>query len=170
MSIPPVPCLYDGETFIPCPRFAKLCDREFVIGETYPLIVEQQRSSASHSHYFAALSEAWKNLPEAIADEYPTAEHLRKRMLIRAHYADERSIVCASAAEALRIAAFVRPFDEYAVVVVRGAVVKVFTAQSQSKKAMGGPLFQKSKTDVLDLVSGLLGVAPEALSSHARAA
>jgi hypothetical protein len=74
-------------------------------------------------------------------EEFPTAEVLRKKMLIRAGYADERSIVCASKAEAQRVAAFVKPMDEYAVVTVREAVVRVYTAQSQSIKAMGAKPF-----------------------------
>ena len=39
---------------------------------------------------------------------------------------------------------------EYAVVTVREAVVRVYTAQSQSVKAMGAKAFQDSKTKVLD--------------------
>lgn len=151
------------------PRNKRLADQRYVIGERYLLVEHYERSHASHAHYFAAITEAWKNLPHDIADQYLSPECLRKKALIRAGYADERSIVCASKAEALRVAAFVRPMDEYAVVIVSLAVVKVFTAQSQSKKAMGAKVFQDSKQKVLDICAGLIGVDTDTLS-HARAA
>lgn len=161
---------WDGESMVPLPHFRKRCDDEFVIGETYPLAETADRSLKSHSHYFACVGEAWKNLPELEAEHHPTAEHLRKYALIRCGYADERSIVCASKAEAQRVAAFIKPMDEYAVVVVRDCVVKVFTAQSQSKKAMGAETFQASKQAVLDYLDDLIGVERGETSKHVRAA
>lgn len=166
----PVHCVWDGEAFVPIPRFAKLCDREFVIGQPYPLVVQEDRSQAAHNHFFAALQEGWKNLPEDVAERFPTAEHLRKYALVKAGFADERSIVCASKAEAQRVAAFVRPMDEYAVIVVREATIKVFTAKSQSMRAMGKADFQASKEAVLDVVSGMIGVKTGELKAHSEAA
>src|SRR3546814_9642927 len=58
---------------------------------------------------------------------FATPDHLRRWALIRAGYRDERSIVCASKAEAQRLAAFIKPMDDYAVVLVSEAVVKVCT-------------------------------------------
>lgn len=166
-AIPPVLFMWDGEAMRPANP--KLADRHFVIGEAYPLIVNEERSTNSHSHYFAALNEAWKNLPEAEAERWPTVEHLRKYALIRAGFRDERSIVCASKAEAQRMAAFVKPMDEYAIVATSEAVVRVYTAKSQSMRAMGKADFQASKDAVLTIVSQLIGVTPEALG-QARAA
>lgn len=169
-NAPPLPCLWDGEAFVPLARFAKVADRHYVVGETYPLVVEEGRSGVSHRHYFASLTEAWKNLPETQAERFPTSEHLRKFALIHCGYADERSIACHSSAEAERVAAFVKPMDDFAVVVTNTTVVKVFTAKSQSTKAMGAKDFQRSKQAVLDYVAGMIGVTPEALSSNAKAA
>lgn len=166
MTAPPIACTWDGEAFRPLPRLARLADQHFVIGETYPLVVQEQRSQATHAHYFACIHAAWDNLPED-DQRFPTPEHLRKWALIRAGYSDERSIVCASKAEALRVAAFVRPIDEYAVVVARDCVVKVFTAQSQSLRAMGRADFAKSKQAVLDVLAGLIGADPAALGRSA---
>lgn len=166
----PVHCVWDGEAFAPLPRFAKLCDREFVIGQPYPLVVQEERSQAAHNHYFAAIQEGWKNLREDVAERFPTAEHLRKYALCKAGFADERSIVCASKAEAQRIAAFVRPMDEYAVIVVRDATIRVFTAKSQSMRAMGKADFSASKEAVLDIVSGMIGVKAGDLKAHSEAA
>ena len=163
----PIPFTWDGESMIPAKRFARICDRAFVIGQEYPMIVHEERSAASHSHYFACLAECWRNLPDAIAEGFPTVEHLRKKALIKCGYADERSIVAASKAEALRVAAFVRPMDEYAVVLVSECVVKVFTAQSQSMRAMGRKVFQKSKDDVLAYAASLIGVTPATVANEA---
>lgn len=163
----PIYFAWDGEAMAPLPRFAKMADKKFVVGMNYPMVVHEERSRESHSHYFAALSEAWKNLPEEIADRFPTSEHLRKFALVKAGFADERSIVCSSKAEALRVAAFVKPMDDYAIVLARDTTVKVFTAQSQSMRAMGKKDFQASKQAVLDIVAGMIGVAPATLSANA---
>lgn len=48
--------------------------------------------------------------------------------------------------------------DEYAIVEAVECVVRVYTAKSQSMKAMGNRDFQQSKSDVLDFVDDLLGV------------
>jgi len=152
------------------PRHPKVADREYVVGENYLLVPHNDRSQNTHNHYFAALAEAWSNLPEDLALDYPTPGHLRKRALIRAGYADERSICCASKAEALRVAAFIRPMDDYAVVTVSEAVVSVFTAKSQSKRAMGAKAFQESKEKVLDTVAAMIGVSRDQLASNAQRA
>lgn len=165
-----LPYTWDGESFRIRPSFQKRADELFCVGETYTLEVLEERSAASHRHYFAAVNEAWANLPEHLAEQYPTADHLRKGALIRAGYRDERSIVCASRAEALRVAGFVKPLDTYALVTVTEAVVRVFTAQSQSQKAMGKQLFLKSKADVLETLADMIGVQTAALHEHARAA
>lgn len=164
---PPVICIWDGESFVPQTRFARVCDRAFVVGQEYPLIVHEARSMASHGHFFACLAECWRNLPEDVAERFPTVEHLRKFALIKSGYADERSIVCASKAEAQRVAAFVRPMDEFAIVVVSESVVRVFTAQSQSTRAMGRKAFQESKDAVLAYASSLIGVAPKTVAANA---
>lgn len=153
----------DGEFRTISSWWAGRADKAFVVGELYRLVEHHDRSMNSHRHFFASIAEAWKNLPDEMLDEYPTAEHLRKRALIRKGYADERSFVCASKAEAQRMAAFMKPMDDYAVVSVREAVVRVWTAKSQSVKAMGNRDFQQSKSDVLDFVAGLLGVTADEL-------
>ena len=158
---------WDGDAMVPRSTFKKRCDEEFVVGEIYRLEAREERSINSHRHYFACIHEAWMNLPEQIAEQYASSEHLRKKMLIRCGYADERSIVCASKAEAQRVAAFVKPIDDYAVVTVRDCVVRIYTAQSQSLKAMGKKEFGKSKEAVLDAIAALIDVTPEELRRSA---
>ncbi len=78
------------------------------------------------------------------------------------HVVRERSVP-----EAERLAAILRPYDTYAIVIARQNVVTVYTAVSQSKRAMGAAQFQRSKSDLMDFVSELLGVEPEALGAAA---
>lgn len=164
----PITATWDGEAFYPAsPYWAARADRQFVVGETYKIVEHHDRSEASHNHYFASISNAWNTLPDHLLAEYPTAEHLRKKMLVKCGYADERTVVCASKAEAERVAAFIKPMDNYAVVVFHEAVVKVYTAQSQSLKAMGKREFQESKEAVLAAVDRLLGVEPGATARSA---
>lgn len=163
---------YEGEgEFKPASVYwAGRADKDFVIGEVYRMVEHHDRSANSHRHYFAVIADAWRNLPDSMLQEFPTAEHLRKKLLVKAGYADERSIVCASKAEAQRVAAFIKPMDEYAVVIVREAVVRVYTAQSQSMRAMGKKAFQESKTKVMDAIDDLLGVERGATAKNASVA
>ena len=103
-------------------------------------------------------AKGWLNLPDDLAQQFPTQEHLRKHALIRAGFRDERSIAASSRAEALRLAAFVKPIDEYAIVTTSSSLVVVYTAKSQSYRQMGRAEFQRSKQAVLDFVDSLLGV------------
>jgi hypothetical protein len=167
---PPILCEWSGEAFVPQARFAKLCDREFVIGEVYPLVEEHGRSQRSHNHFFAAVSEAWQNLPPPYDAMLPTAEHARKYALIKAGYCDQQSHVCGSKAEAQRLRALIAPLDDFAVIDVKDAVVTVYRAKSQSTKAMGREAFQKSKDDVLGVLTEMIGVTPDELKQQARAA
>lgn len=156
---------WTGTEMVPLvPRVA--ADR-FTPGEAYFLEPWEPASQASRGHYFASLKTGWENLPEQLAERFPTPEHLRKYLLIRAGYRDERTIVAASNAQAQRIAGFVRPMDEFAVVTVREATVIVYTAKSQSARAMGKAAFQRSKSDVLDALAALIGVERQALDQNA---
>jgi hypothetical protein len=128
----------------------------YVVGERYTLAPHQARSMETHNHYFAALQEIWENLPEELALRYPTAEHMRKLALIHKGYHTNQDFVAASKAEAIRLAAFCRQFDEYALVITKEAVVTVYRPKSQSMRAMGKAEFGKSKQDVLDYCEGLI--------------
>lgn len=163
---------WDGEAFHPANQhWSKRADREYCVGEVYRMAPLEERSMRSHRQYFASINEAWQNLPEHLAERFPTADHLRKHALIRAGYRDEQSFACSSRAEALRIAAFIRPIDDYALVVVRDAVVIRYTAKSQSQRAMGKKDFGESKEAVLNVLSDMIGVRrPELEANAGRAA
>ena len=163
MTGAPLPYVWDGEAMRPLPAFAKAAAERFGVGEVVALAPAELRSSLSHRHYFACVREAWVNLPEGHAARFATDEALRKYALIKTGYHDDRQVVCASKAEARRIAAFIRPIDDYAVVIVEGRVIALFTAKSQSAATMSKSQFQASKEAVLELLAELIGVDPAAL-------
>ena len=168
MSYTAIPMRWDGEALTPVSqRWAKEADRQYVIGEVYRIEAVEDRSMRSHSHFFAVINEAWMNLPEDKAEAFPTPDHLRRYALIKANYCDTRTIACSSRAEAHKVAAFIKPMDTFALVVPFDDTVTVWTAKSQSLKAMGRKDFQKSKTAVLDIISSMIGVSSRELEKSA---
>src|SRR4051812_26696984 len=97
----PITYTWDGASMVPLRRFHNLANATFETGASYQLVEHHDRSAVSHSHEFAWLKDAWKNLPEGLADQYPTADHLRKRALIDAGYFDEQVIDAGTNAAAL---------------------------------------------------------------------
>ncbi|MEJ0093301.1 MAG: hypothetical protein WDN46_17500 [Methylocella sp.] len=160
---------WDGDALTPFSARGRLdADKELVIGETYKLAVVENVSQASRGHYFASLKEVWRNLPENRAEQFPTPEHLRKYALIKCGYADSRQFVARTGAEARELQMFVRPSnDEYALILVDRCVVTIWTAQSQSERAMGKKAFNESKNAVLDYAQSLIGVTRKELEENA---
>jgi hypothetical protein len=166
MNLKPVLYSWSGEAMVPLTRFDDLCNRQFVVGENYLLDVVTPPSTASRNHYFAQLSDSWKNLPDRIAKRFPSPSHLRSWALVKAGYADEKQIVYANNTEAVKGAALIRTLDEYAVIRVIDEIVIVWRAKSQSARAMGKEEFNKSKQAVLDIVSGLINVSRQEFEDH----
>jgi hypothetical protein len=153
----PIPFQWDGEVMRPTRGFARLADLEYVVGEVYTLDqVADMRSMRSHRHYFQAVYDAWLNLGPMDAERFPTEVHLRKYALIRGSYCDSREYVAGSKAEAVRLAAFIKPMDTYALVAVNAPVVRVYTARSQDTRSMGRKVFQESKDAVLKVLSEMM--------------
>ncbi len=149
------------------PLSPSLADKQYCVGEAYRLVPYEDRSANSHNHFFAAVHDAWQNLPEGEADRYPSSEHLRKWALVKTGYCDKEDIVCASNVDSLKLASYARTRDHYAVIQVANNVVTIWTAQSQSRAAMGKEIFQKSKTAVLDEISKMIGVSTDDLQRNA---
>ena len=166
----PIPCVWTGSAFEPInARFARMADDQHGVGEVVNLAPVEDRSAASHRHYFAAIREAWMNLPEHLADRYPTPESLRHAALNRAGYCDVETFVASSRAEALRLAAFLRSGVRDGVeVVVNGAAITRLTPHSQSMRAMGKERFTASKEAVLNTIAQLIGVTTAALHEAAN--
>jgi hypothetical protein len=166
-TIPPMHWRWDGDVLVPL-RPA-LADRHLVVDQTYCLVENHDRSTATHNHEFASIADLWQSLPERYRDEpwAQSPDHLRKYALIKCRYCNTQTYACGSKAEAERWAQNLRPLDEYSVVVVEGTTVYRFTAQSQSRRAMGAKLFGESKNAILDYIEDLIGVER---GSSARAA
>jgi hypothetical protein len=137
-------------------------------GDVVYLTVDRDRSDASHRHEFAWLRSAWESLPESLAGEpfAQSPEHLRKYALVQCGYCDVREIAVGDDDDAKRVRAFIGPLvDRYALIGGSGPVVRIYTARSQSRRAMGAKDFQESKTRIMDYIAGLLGVTAEDLAA-----
>jgi hypothetical protein len=167
----PVLLVYAGDGAFHAPNafWRTRCDRQFVIGETKPMAAYEDRSYQSNRHEFAWLHQAWLNLPEHLAEQLPSPEHLRKRALIDCGYYDETIVDADTKTAALRVAAAFRAREEFSYIVVRGPLVVIRTAKSQSRRAMAKAEFQESKTKIMELIAGLIGVSVDDLQK-ARAA
>jgi hypothetical protein len=145
-------------------RAAEYCD-QFGEGEIIMMERHEERSTVSHNHYFASIKTAWENLPEN-DPRFPNPEALRHWALIKAGYCTESHVVCDTEEQANTIAGFMGHADGV-IVVVKGNVVKKFTAKSQSVKAMNKQEFQVSKVAVLDIIAELIEVSRKRLESNA---
>ncbi len=167
-SAPPVLFVWEGDNMVPAGQhWAKLADQHYVIGERYRLVPYHDRSIASHNHYFAVIGEAWANLPDDLHDRFPSPEHLRKYALVRTGYADSTVMVLETPEQARQVGAFIRPADEFGILVVKDNTLTRFVAQSQSRKAMGKAKFAESKNAVLGFIASMLGTDVAALEKHA---
>lgn len=151
------------------PKQRWLFDRMFQPDHDYTIEIHEPRSTRSHNHFFAAVHEAWKNLPDHLAEQHPDSEHLRKWALIKCGFSIKHNIVCENNEKALEVAAVAGRLNESAVIVVQGKVVTIATARTQKTtgpNCMNKEEFQQSKQAVLDYVAGLLGVDASTLSSQ----
>lgn len=152
----------------PLPEYLPLCLRQYQHNEHYRLIAEEERSAASHRHYFAVIHEAWQNLPEHLAARFPTAERLRHWCLVKCHYATEQTIVLETYHDAERFAEYIsEKRDDDTFCQRSGNVVKIWTAKSQSTRSMDKKEFQDSKAAVLALLSEMIGTSATELSANA---
>lgn len=117
----------------------------------------EMRSAKSHRHFFAAVHQAWLNLPEHLVDEFPSSEHLRKYALIKSGFCTMTKLACKTNADAINVCTLMSKMDTYAICEVAGGVVTVRQAYSQSIPAMGRKLFQESKEEVFRVLSDLVG-------------
>lgn len=146
-------------------RVARYCEEQFGEGEVITLERHEERSDATHRHYFACINEAFNNLPEG-DERFPTPESLRHWALIRSGYCTVSDCVCDTPEQARTVAAFTG-VAEGTIVVVRDNVVRKYTAKSQSIRAMNKDEFQRSKQDVLDTIAELLAIKRKELEKNA---
>ena len=155
LNTTPAMMVLDGQTWVPASYAEALKDA----------LREKQRSTASHSHQFAAINDLWANLPHthAGAPYAASAEAFRKHGLIATGHCDVETVALETHEAACRAARLISKLAKgthgYALTVARGSVVVCSTPHSQSYKAMGKERFYKSKADVLEWAQQLLGVS-----------
>ena len=157
----------DG-VMVPLRRFAKAFARDFKDGQFYTLVEEYERSTASHNQFFASVHDAWLNLPENIGEDFLSETHFRKWILIKAGYYNLEQVLFSTNEDARNAAALVRKKDTFAIVTITENIVSVFTAKSQSKRAMKGKEFQACKEKCFAVMSSLLGTDALPLVANAE--
>ena len=70
-------------------------------------------------------------------------------------------------AAAIRVATAFRSREEFSVIIVRGCLVVLRTAKSQSRRSMDKKDFQASKQAIMEVIAAMIGVTPESLSQRA---
>lgn len=153
----PLQYLGDGEFKAASKYHARALDKALVVGEVMTWQQVEERSLQSHRHYFAAVHEAWLNLPETISMEFPNSEGLRKYCLIKAGFCTVKKVACRTNREANELTAYLLGLDNFLVCEVSGNVATIYRAESQSMKAMGQKRFQESKQAVLEILSAMIG-------------
>lgn len=145
------------------PKSRALAAERYTEGEEYLLSPHVDRSKETHNHYFVCIATAFDNLPEDIAEKVQDSDCLRKWALIKSGHCDQVAYGFKDNATAKEMAVIMkeisRKVDGYAAFTVQDNAVTVYTARSQTLKAMGKDTFQRSKTDVFRVLSELLGVA-----------
>lgn len=159
-----LPMKYEGGNIFRCLHPSRI---KVAVGDVHGWQMAEHRSKSSHDHFFAVINEAWKNIPEDMADDFPSPEHLRKWALIKAGFCSETRIVCANNGEAMTLATKAKAMDKYSVVSIDGKAVTIWTADSQRRDAMGRQAFQEAKERVLHIISNLLGIDATTLKEAA---
>jgi hypothetical protein len=165
----PIICTWEGDGFKPLPGRPLDAARErYKPGERVALVRYDQRSRLSHDHYMVTVRAAWQNWPE----DYPVAiaseDQLRKHALIRTDHYDESACAFASPEDAGAYIAMMTRAVDYAEFSTFEDVVIIRIAKTQRKKLMGSAVFQKSKEDVLDFLSAIVGVDVTTLTAEAK--
>jgi hypothetical protein len=160
---------WDGEAMRP--RFPRQADRQYVVGEHYLLDVVDDiwdaKTESFRRAYFAMVREAWRNLPETVADRFPDHRRLRKWALIKCDYANEQDLVCDSVADALRFTNYLCRVQPESVVTCKANVIKIWTAKSQRRRTMKPDEFKDSANAVLDLLTDMIGTSVRDLRRNA---
>lgn len=156
---------------VPLSNYANLANRQFHGGEDYPMAPLEPRSRASHNAYFAELNEKYDSMPENLAEVgrrlnlktipqggFVDSEHFRAWALCETGHCDTIDSSFDSKEEAQKLARYYRKKTLYAQVLVRGSHVTIKEPFSQSAAAMSKEPFEKSKRDVLDLLSAMIGI------------
>ena len=151
-----------------------ICRKNLALDSEYWIKSDFERSSKSHRHYFATISEGWAQLPEKYSNQFPGKdgdELLRKHALIKAGYHHMSTFVFDTPQDAKMAAMMAENLtdpERYCVVIVSDNVVQRYYPETQRYKEMGGARFQKSKSDVLEIIADMIGISVAELAAHAK--
>jgi hypothetical protein len=123
----------------------------------------------SRRYFFAALRDAWANLPDAMRERFPNAEVLRKHALVAIGYCDVITLAVGSKAAAPQIASAFRLKDQYCIATVRGDVVTIYTARSMARRVLLKKDFLQVADKVFHWIAETTGIDPSQ-SHEGRAA
>jgi hypothetical protein len=163
----PIAVVWNGQHFIPLPRFKRMCDEQFAVNEEYAIIKSEERNMTRHRGYFAALKDAFDNLAEEYANGYPSVEHLRAAALIEAGYCSESTFISDTSEHARELAMSLRRLSPLSIIRVKGNIVKHFEAESQSVHAMKKERFEASCKAVLEIVASMARTTVAELKKNA---
>jgi hypothetical protein len=124
----------------------------------------------SRRYFFAALRDAWANLPDQMRDRFPNAEVLRKNALIAIGYCDVMTVVAGSKSAAPQIANAFKARDQYCIAIPRGDVVTIYTARSMARRALLKKDFLEVADKVFHWVHEQTGIDPSQSHEGRRAA
>lgn len=163
------PLIYQwtGEAMVPLKYFRPQAAKQFVVGNAYRLAETEQRSMDSHRHFFSCVNEVWSNLPEVLASHFRTPDELRKWALTYTDFREVREYQGTSHTEALRVAQFLGAGPDYSRIEIDGKKVTQYKPRSQAWSEMDSREFQRSKTQVLDILAAKIGVNVEELKANA---
>lgn len=162
---------------VPVVRYRNVAKRAYHLGAEYPLVIQETRSRAAHNRYFAALNEAFDNLPEGIAARWQNFDHFRKWLLIESGWYTEKEFAFhgrTAKRDAHRLSTFIRTDteEEYLriwVTEVNPTLYKVIVrrAKSQDHQHMDKQAFKESSDAVLELASHFIQVPKGKLLKNA---
>jgi hypothetical protein len=139
-------------------------------GDSVWLTELEESSPETRGHYFAVIKKAFDNMPKEWG--FLNEQHLRKWCLIECGYCHIEEVVCASEKEARLKADGVilsnRLREDYCIVIAKGNVIRIVTAESQRMKAMGRRRFQDSKQAVIEKLADMLRVTVEQLTEESK--
>ena len=131
------------------------------------------RNMRFHNACFAALHDAWMNLPEKVSARWPSEEHFRKWLLCnKSEFFDEKEHMLPNEESAHAFAAHVRLDSPYASIygprpTLRGFLVIVRRPRSQAVRNMKPSDFKESMNQILDAAAEFVGVKRGELMKNA---
>jgi len=139
-------------------------ERDYRVDDVFRVEQVDDPTGSSRRHWRYLIDDAWKTLPEALADEFPEPEHLYQYAKIKAGHCTIEKILCANATAAGITAKTRKNRNPYSIVQRHGSVVTIYEPLPTGKgSGVSRKEFQQLKERVLKIVSEIIGVDVETL-------